>query len=102
MNRDEIARIRIQNIIKNHDSHDFPSFILLTRHIYGINRRTACYELGLGENRLFFLENGRFKRLPNDAELECLAVYYELPLTLLQQKAKKFLEDGKGKPQWQK
>jgi hypothetical protein len=102
MKRQDIADFRIQKIISDQDQYEFPLFLRMLRRMCGMQRRCVSEDTGIAETRLFYLENGRFKRRLGVDEIRLLSEYYDVPCKLLEKKVTDFLDSGKARPQGQK
>ncbi len=99
MKKEDIVYFRIQKVFEDQTDYEFPVFLRLLRRLHGMQRKFVCADIGISETRLFYLENGRFKRMPGLDELALLGDYYGVQRTLLAEKAKNFLKSGKSRRQ---
>lgn len=72
---------------ENLDSKDFSTIIREARDILGLRQYRVAEHLGMRANKLKNYEIGHFRALPSDAHLRAFADFYELPYTLLFDKA---------------
>lgn len=100
MHHTNIADYRLEDVIARHAEFDFPEFLNTLRRSLGIQRRYLCQNTSLLESRMFYLEKGRFKRMPDDYELVTLAEYYGVDPKIMKRKCEVFLASGKAKPQY--
>lgn len=97
MYREEITRFMLDKMIETEELYDFPSFIWNVRTAHGICRKKVANETKISHTRLYYYETGFFKKPPDDNVLLILANYYGIPLPLLKDKAKRFVEEKKNK-----
>jgi len=102
MKKEDITNFRIQKVMEEESAYDFPIFLRMLRRMHGMQRKCVSEDTGIPETRLFYLENGRFKRRPGIDEIRLLSEYYGVEANLLDEKAKIFLKSGKAKPQGQR
>lgn len=102
MKREEISQFKINRVIQEEGKYSFPEFLKLLRRMYGMQRKYVSEDTGIAETRLFYLENGRFKRRLGTDELVILADYYGIDCELLKNKVDSFLKSGLARPQHQK
>lgn len=102
MKREDITNFRIQKVIDDESQYDFPLFLRMLRRMYGMQRKCVSEDTGIAETRLFYLENGRFKRRLGNDELRLLSEYYNVGMDLLESKVNDFLKSGKARAQRQK
>ncbi len=99
MNKYELTKTKVNDLIKKEYKYDFPHFLSNLRECFGLTRRTVCKEICFPEGKLFHLENGMFRTHVDTNEIEQLAEYYEVDSDLLISKADEFISEGKGIPQ---
>lgn len=93
--RDEIARVRIKNIIESKNEFEFPEFVRCLRKSLGIARTEMANDLGYHEMKLYYLESGKFVRMPEISFLASVADYFGIPRGILVRKAKTFVNRQK-------
>ncbi|MEK6877989.1 MAG: helix-turn-helix transcriptional regulator [Nanoarchaeota archaeon] len=91
--RDEVAQIRMKNILDKEKEFIFPEFIRCIRKSLNLTRKNMAKEIGMHEMKLYYLETGHFKRIPEISTLSNLADYFHIPKDILVRKAKSFVED---------
>lgn len=102
MKRDEISKFRVKKIIEDAENYTFPVLLLMLRRTYGMQRKGVSADIDLREGRLFYLEHGRFNKMPAPDELKILSEYYNFPEATLKRKAKEFLDSGACRKQGDK
>ena len=96
MYREDITRFMISKLIETEQLYDFPQFLYQARIAYGISRKTVSQETNISHTRLYYLETGFFKKVNENACL-ILGNYYGIPVELLKNKAKKYVEEHKNR-----
>lgn len=94
MNRDSLIKYRMQQLSQESSSYDFPSFLRAARRVHGLSRPQVSIELGVKQDRLSYLETGRFKRKVTSDELVMLSGYYGIENGLLKSLADAYLAHG--------
>lgn len=93
--RDEIAQVRMKGIIESEAEFTFPDFVRGLRKTLGITRIAMAKELGYHEMKLYYLESGKFVRMPEISFLASVSDYFGIPKDLLLRKAKVFVKGQK-------
>lgn len=93
--RDELDQVRIKEIVDSEKEFEFPDFVRCLRKSQGIPRNKMGESLGIGEMRLYYLETGSFKRVPEIALLSSISSFLGVKKDLLVRKAKEFVEGQK-------
>ena len=91
--RDEITQVRVKHFIEKENEFEFPAFLKGIRKTLGVTRKVLSVELGVHLMKIFYLEEGRFKRFPELSLLSSLSEYYGIPSDLLIDKAKKYVSE---------
>lgn len=99
MVKEQISEYQLRILLEQHENYTFPEFICMWRRIRGDKRRAIWCATGITQTRLFYLENGRFKKMPTNLELKNLSAFYSIPPLLLSRKARKFIKSGQAKRQ---
>lgn len=73
-------------------SLDFPDFLLNLRRSLSLTRETVIRDLDIPYLRLFYLEEGEFRKMPKEDLLKKISEYYGVSLQDLSNKAKDFLD----------
>lgn len=89
--REEFAQVRIKNIMDKESEFDFPEFVRCIRKSLSLSRKEMSKEMGIHEMKLYYLEFGKFKRMPELWILTSLADYFGMPKEILIHKAKMWI-----------
>lgn len=99
--KSEITKQKIHNLVLDIENLMFPEFLQSLRKIHGLTRRTVCEDLKFSPMRMFWIENGYFKRQIPMEELDKLAQYYGIHPSFLFSKLCHFEECEMSKSQAQ-
>ena len=102
MSRESLQKQRLEQYVSMEDQFNFPEFLRLIRTSLGLTRLVASQDLGLSKMRLYALEYGKFRRVPEIEHLARLAEYYGVSSRLLQRKAAEYMLQPKDKPKQQR
>ncbi len=73
---------------KTIDKKDFSRILRDSRDAIGLKLYRAAEFMGVAPSRLKNLETGYFRVMPTEAEIEAISDLYEIPIQVVQQKAK--------------
>ena len=90
--RDEIASLKVKQIIKAEKEFEFPVFIRTLRKALGVPRKMMAKELGISEMMIYYKEEGKFTRMPETEFLVSIAEYLRVPKSLLIVKARAYVD----------
>lgn len=93
MSKLDRCKFEVEKIKHNHQEYEFPEFISQLRRALCLNRQVICDDLEMPYLKLFYLELGSFKKVPDTDILNKLAEYFDIPLSLLAKKAKDYIYD---------
>lgn len=99
MNKFELCKHQIDKVKANAHLYKFPDFLKEIRRAHCINMRIVSNDLEIPYNKVYILEFGLFKKIPEVGLLTKLAVYFDIPLMLLAEKAQDFVIENKEKEQ---
>lgn len=102
MRREDITKFRIQRVLECHENYKFPEFMKMLRRMHGMQRRCVCDDTGISEHRLYYLENGCFRRRLGSDEVRVLSDFYGVDYKIMKKKSDDFIDSGEGKAQGQK
>ena len=94
--RDEIAKVKINHIVRSESELEFPDFIRCLRNTLGISRKMMASELGISQMKIYYKEEGKFSRMPEIEFLVTISKYFGVPKDLLISKAKDYVDRKPG------
>lgn|SRR5574340_289062 len=74
--KNELTKVRLESLMRQWEEKNFPQILQELRKAHGLSRRGVCKDLELSEMRMFWLENGYFKKEIHDGEIALFARYY--------------------------
>jgi len=99
INKIKLTATKIDFLIHTCEELNFPQFLQACRSAHGLTRREVCNDLKFSEMRMFWLENGFFKKEIPKQDICRLAEYYTIPLNLMIAKYQVFRDLCLTKPQ---
>lgn len=89
MTRINIIQNRIEKIIKNENNYNFGELLKALRVSFGLARRHIENDLSINSNHIYCWEENLKNKIPDEKVVATLAQYYDCPVSILMQKAKK-------------
>jgi len=93
--RDEIAEIKVREIIKCEKEFEFPEFIRCLRKALRISRKKMAEDLGINQMMIYYKEEGKFARMPEVEFIVAVSQYLGVSKGLLMSKAKNYVDNKK-------
>lgn len=93
--REAMLQDRVKSFIEKEEHFTFPEFLRGIRKSLDIPRKIISQETGIGEMKIYYLEEGKFIRMPELAIINSLADYLNIPQDLLIRKAKAYVKSLK-------
>lgn len=91
MSKLDRCKFEIDRVKENQDEYEFPEFISLMRRAICTSRKKQAEDLGLPYLKLYNLEAGSFKKVPEIEILTKISEYFDVPISLLAKKAKDYV-----------
>lgn len=98
--KSELTKVRLESLMRQWEEKAFPEVLQGLRKAHGLSRRGVCKDLEFSEMRMFWLENGYFKKEIPDGEISLLAHYYGVDAELLFKKYLSFADQKKSQTQY--
>jgi transcriptional regulator with XRE-family HTH domain len=91
MNIQDVIIERIKKVAKDEKIYKFPQFLRELRKSVGISRRALATMLDVSESKIYYMELGKYSRLPEAMFINKLSDFYGVSKSIMMNKLNAFL-----------